>query len=110
MLRYTLKRALYFWVGTPQNAQLGRYNLLILRHGAFFLASALAFAGLWLTWRHGKPAVFLFACLLALYPLPYYLVSPFPRYKHAIEPVMILLIVYAVANWRSFRLRNSITG
>ena len=26
-----------------------------------------------------------------MYPLPYYLVNPFPRYKHAIEPEMILL-------------------
>jgi len=49
---------------------------------------------LWLTLRNRKRGGFLFACFLLIYPLPYYLVNPFPRYKHPIEPVMMLLIVY----------------
>ena len=93
---FTLKRGIYFWIGTPQNAQVGRYNLVALRHVTFFIASALAFVGLWFTWREGKREVFPFASLLLLYPLPYYLVNPFPRYKHPIEPAMMLLIVYAI--------------
>ena len=40
------------------------------------------------------PGGFLLACFLLIYPLPYYLVNPFPRYKHAIEPEMILLAVF----------------
>ncbi len=98
---FTLKRALYFWIGTPQNATVGGHNLLPLRHLSFFLASALAFLGLWISWRKHKFAVFLFACFLIIYPLPYYLVYPFPRYKHAIEPEMILLIVYAIWEMRA---------
>ena len=97
-VNFTLKRALYFWIGTPQNADLGGHNFLPARHLGFFLASAIAFAGLWWTWRDKKCGTFLFACLLIIYPLPYYLVNPFPRYKHPIEPEMILLIVYAI--WR----------
>src|SRR5262249_29794509 len=86
----------YFWIGTPQNAVVGGHNLVILRHATFFLTSALAFYGLWLTIRRRKCGTFLFACCLMLYPLPYYLVMPAPRYKHAIEPEMMLLIVYAL--------------
>jgi 4-amino-4-deoxy-L-arabinose transferase-like glycosyltransferase len=97
-LSFTLKRAAYFWIGTPFNADVGGHNFLPARHISFFLASALAFTGLWWTWRDKKCGTFLFACLLIIYPLPYYLVNPFPRYKHPIEPEMILLIVFAIIN------------
>ncbi len=93
---FTLKRALYFWIGTPQNATFGGHNFVPLRHLSFFVPSTLAFIGLWLSWRKRKFGMFLFACFLIVYPLPYYLVNPFPRYKHPIEPVMLLLIVYAI--------------
>ena len=95
-LAFTLERAAYFWIGTPQNATIGKYNLLPLRHLAYLLSSLLAFIGLWLTLRSRLQAGFLFASLLLLYPLPYYLVNPFPRYKHPIEPALILLIVYSI--------------
>ena len=67
---------------------------MIARHVAFLLPAVAAFAGLWLTLRNRKPEGYLLACCLLIYPLPYYLVNPFPRYKHAIEPEMILLAVY----------------
>jgi len=107
-LKFTLKRALYFWIGTPQNATIGGHNLLPARHLSFFLASALAFAGLWLSLRNRKCGTILFACLLIVYPLPYYLVNPFPRYKHPIEPEMILLIVYAICKITAAR-RNQLS-
>jgi len=110
-LRFTLKRALYFWIGTPQNATLAGHNLLIVRHATYFLASALAFAGLWLAWKRKKPGTFLLASLLIIYPLPYYLVNPFPRYKHAIEPEMVLLIVYLLWETRKVQLsRRALKG
>lgn len=93
-LRFTFYRALYFWIGTPQADIVAGYDLMIARHVMFFLLVALAFAGLWLTLRNKKKGGFLLACFLLIYPLPYYLVNPFPRYKHAIEPEMILLAVY----------------
>ncbi len=100
---FTLKRAQYFWIGTPQNADVGGHNFLPVRHLGFFLASALAFAGLWCMWRDQKSVTFLFACLLIIYPLPYYLVNPFPRYKHPIEPEMILLIVLTICKLATAR-------
>ena len=67
---------------------------MIARHVAFLLPAVAAFAGLWLTLRNRKQAGFLLTCFLLIYPVPYYLVNPFPRYKHSIEPEMILLAVY----------------
>ena len=53
--------------------------------------AVLAFAGLWISFRDSTAGAFLLLCCLIVYPLPYYLVNPFPRYKHAIEPEMLLL-------------------
>jgi len=94
LAQFTLERAVYFWIAPPQATIVNGYDLEISRHVNFFLGSAFAFAGLWLTLRRRKHGGALLACFLIFYPLPYYLVNPFPRYKHPIEPEMILLIVY----------------
>jgi hypothetical protein len=91
---FTLERIWYFWAAPPQATIVDGYDLIMARHTEFLIAGILAFAGLWLSIRNRKQAWFLLACLLIIYPLPYYLVNPFVRYKHPIEPVMILLIVY----------------
>jgi 4-amino-4-deoxy-L-arabinose transferase-like glycosyltransferase len=92
--RFTLDRIFYFWIGPPQADIVAGYDLMIARHLMFILPAAFAFAGLWLTLRKRLRGGFLLACCLLIYPLPYYLVNPFPRYKHAIEPEMILLAVF----------------
>ena len=38
--------------------------------------------------------VFLFATILLSYPLAYYITVPEPRYRHPIEPEMLMLTVY----------------
>ncbi len=93
-LWFTVERAVYFWIAPPQATIVAGYDLMISRHTNFLLAAVLAFAGLWLTIRNRKHGAFLLACFLLIYPLPYYLVMPFVRYKHPIEPEMIMLIVY----------------
>lgn len=92
--RFTLARILYFWIGPPQADIVAGYDLMVARHLMFILPAVFAFAGLWLTLRKRLRGGFLLACCLLIYPLPYYLVNPFPRYKHAIEPEMILLAVF----------------
>jgi 4-amino-4-deoxy-L-arabinose transferase-like glycosyltransferase len=99
-LRYTVERGAYFWIAPPQATIVAGYDLRLSRHFNFFLGAALAFAGLWLTIHNRKPGWFLLACFLLIYPLPYYLVNPFPRYKHPIEPEMLLLIVYLLSESR----------
>ncbi len=38
----------------------------------------------------------LFAAALLVYPVPYYFVYPVAKYRHAIEPELLLLSVYFV--------------
>jgi 4-amino-4-deoxy-L-arabinose transferase-like glycosyltransferase len=94
--RYSVGRVWYFWAAPPQATLVGGYDLRVARHAAFFLAPISAFAGLIVVFRRRNPYRWLLAPFLLIYPLPYYLVNPFPRYKHPIEPVMLILIVYAL--------------
>ena len=102
---FSLRRALYFWIGPPQAAIVNGYDFNISRHMNFLLGAAFAFAGLWLTFRRHRPEAYLFACFLFVYPLPYFLVTPYPRYKHLIEPEMLLLIVYVLWEARGIEVR-----
>lgn len=104
-LRFTAERAIYFWIAPPQATIVAGYDLMISRHANFLLGAVLAFAGLWLTIRNQKRAAFLLACFLLIYPLPYYLVMPFVRYKHPIEPEMIMLIVYLFWESRNIQIQ-----
>jgi len=104
-LYFTLKRVMYFWISPPQAAIVAGYDFQISRHVNFLLEALFAFAGLWLTLRRSKAEGYLFACFLLVCPLPYYIVSPYARYKHLIEPEMLLLIVYLLWESRKVQLR-----
>src|SRR5439155_1466705 len=67
---------------------------VVRNYVGFLIPAAFGFAGLWMTLRNRIAGGFLLACFLLIYPIPYYLVNPFPRYKHPIEPEIILLAVY----------------
>jgi 4-amino-4-deoxy-L-arabinose transferase-like glycosyltransferase len=64
--------------------------------GGFFAFSLLSACGLGLMLWRRVPAAVLF-CWLLVYPVPYYLCYAHPRYRHAIEPMMLLLAVSAVS-------------
>jgi hypothetical protein len=102
-VRLTLKRVLYFWTGTPQLIQVFRLSgrFVAARYVLFTSISVLAFFGLFLAFRSGNPAAPLFAILLMVFPVLYYVTHPTPRYRHPIEPAMVLLVVYAMANMPS---------
>jgi len=85
------KRALFFWYGTPRDT--GFQLLTLGRNVGFLLSSILAFGGLWAMWRRRHPATFLFASLLLVAPLVYYVTFPHPRYRAPIEPEMLILMV-----------------
>jgi 4-amino-4-deoxy-L-arabinose transferase-like glycosyltransferase len=93
---FTLQRVWYFWAAPPQATIVAGYDLWVARHVEFLLAAMFAFAGLVLTFLRKNRYAWLLAPFLIVYPLPYYLVNPFPRYKHPIEPVMLILIVYVL--------------
>jgi 4-amino-4-deoxy-L-arabinose transferase-like glycosyltransferase len=98
-LLFSIERVWYFWAAPPQTVILGGYDLWTARHVEFLLEAIFAFAGLLLTFRKRNRYAWLLAPFLLIYPMPYYLVNPFQRYKHPIETVMLLLIVYLL--WES---------
>jgi 4-amino-4-deoxy-L-arabinose transferase-like glycosyltransferase len=102
-IRFTLLRIWYFWAAPPQTVILHGYDFGVARHVEYLLAALFAFAGLLLTFVKRNPYGWLLAPFLLVYPLPYYLVNPFQRYKHPIETVMLLVIVYLL--WESKKIR-----
>jgi 4-amino-4-deoxy-L-arabinose transferase-like glycosyltransferase len=103
-LNFTLKRVWYFWAAPPQTVILAGYDLWVARHVEFLLEALFAFAGFILTLRRRNPYRWLLAPFLLIYPLPYYLVNPFQRYKHPIESVMLILIVYVLWEARAIKI------
>ena len=101
---YTVERFWYFWAAPPQATIVAGYDLWVARHVQFLLAALVAFAGLFLALLRKNQYRWLLAPFLLIYPLPYYIVNPFPRYKHPIEPVMLILIVYVLAEARVIEL------
>jgi 4-amino-4-deoxy-L-arabinose transferase-like glycosyltransferase len=112
--QFFAERIFYFWGGNPQTTLVRSWNLAPARHLAFLISTLAAFAGLWLCLRHRVRGTFLLACALLIYPIPYYIAFPAPRYRHAIEPEMVLLIIYAL--WLSrghevhWRKRSRVAG
>ena len=103
-LLFTMERIWYFWAAPPQTTIVAGYDLWVARHLEFLLAAVFAFAGLFVTLRHKNRYRWLLVPVLLIYPLPYYLVNPFPRYKAPIEPVMLMLIVYLLWEARKIEL------
>ena len=86
------RRLIYYWFDTPMTNWSG--NLRLYRNVLFFFTSVVAFGGLWLLLRTHHRARFLFTSLLFAAPLLYYFTFPHPRYRHPIEPVILILGVY----------------
>ena len=97
---FVTERIFYFWGGNPQMTLVRSWNLAPARHLAFLLSTLAAFAGLWLCVRNRARGTFLLASALLVYPIPYYIAFPAPRYRHAVEPEMVLLIIYALWLYR----------
>lgn len=105
-VRFTMERVGYFWAAPPQATIVAGYDLWVARHVEFLLGAAFAFAGLILTFRRKNSYAWLLAPFLLIYPLPFYIVNPLPRYKHPIEPVMLLLIVYVFSEARGIQVNS----
>jgi hypothetical protein len=94
-LANTARRAYWFWCGTTKGEADDPWQLL--RRLAYTEVTLLSLAGLWLMARRKRPEALLFAGLLTLYPLVYYVTFVVPRYRQPIDPEMFLLVAYAVA-------------
>jgi hypothetical protein len=90
---WTLDRFLYFWDGTPHAAN-GHLANEFLRQLSYSFLSLCGLLGLaWMLKRRIEGAG-LFALIFALLPLPYYLVTVQPRFRHPMEPLIAVLAVF----------------
>ncbi len=86
-------RFLSFWDGRSLefNPAKGYAPWMIL------LTSALAAFGWLFMMRAQLPGAGLLGAVVLLYPLPYYITYPMVRYRHAVEPILVLMMVWLAA-------------
>ena len=93
------KRFVYYWAGVPKRAD--TIVAAALKNLPFLISSILAVWGLVRALSQRRPGASLFALLVLSYPTVYYFVFSHARYRHPIEPELIILIVLLIAGWRS---------
>jgi hypothetical protein len=89
----SIRRVYFFWVSVPHpldNHPLAEYG----RELNYFLPSLTGLLGLFLSLRRRVPAAGLFAWAFLLLPLTYYFVSVAARFRHPLEPLILILTVY----------------
>ncbi len=91
-----LKKFVYYWAGIPKTD--AGLAVSMLRNSVFLASSVLAIWGAVLAIRRGKPGAWLFGLLLLSYPTVYYFVYPHARYRHPIEPELIILLVFLISS------------
>ncbi len=99
------RRFIYFWAGVPSTwLGLRRTGLDRVKNWIFLATSLLAFGGLFLAVKRRVHGTFLFATLVIVYPLVYYVTSPTARYRHPIDPELAILAVFLISfcltRWR----------
>jgi 4-amino-4-deoxy-L-arabinose transferase-like glycosyltransferase len=100
----TLHRAWWFWDGTWVESAFppGWWASWM-----FWPLSLLGWIGFLFLLSRRPRGWILFAALLLIYPIPYYIAYPNPKYRHAIEPELLLLSVYLVSVlWGEITLRR----
>jgi 4-amino-4-deoxy-L-arabinose transferase-like glycosyltransferase len=91
----SMKRFFYYWNGVPrETSSTASFDF---RTSAFLATSALALWGLGRAVRQKRPAAWLFGGLVLTYPTVYYFVFPHARYRHPIEPELVILIVFLLS-------------
>ena len=93
-VQLTLRRFRYFWDGTP--VLYSRAEVKLWQPWMVLSFSLLALLGLARGLGRSVNGAGLFALLLLAYPALYYLTYANIRYRHAIEPELLLLTVYCL--------------
>jgi hypothetical protein len=98
-IRSSLRRALFLWTGYwsldrdyLQQEPFDPYNIPLCTG-----LTVLALAGLWRAFKWRSAFVMPFALVLFTFPLIYYITSPEVYYRRPIDPIILVLAVYAVA-------------
>jgi 4-amino-4-deoxy-L-arabinose transferase-like glycosyltransferase len=91
----SLKRVFYYWNGVPKPTDSTAF--WDFRSSLFLASSVLAIWGLILALRQKRCGAWLFAGLIVTYPAVYYVVYPHARYRHPIEPELVILAVFLLS-------------
>jgi len=91
----SLKRFFYYWDNTVKATN--GTAVVDFRNSLFLASSVLAFWGLGRALRKKKPGAWLFFWLVAVYPVIYYFFFPGARYRHPIEPELLILVVFLLS-------------
>jgi 4-amino-4-deoxy-L-arabinose transferase-like glycosyltransferase len=89
----TLKRVFFFWAGVPHPSSKTEW-VEYARSLNFIFGSACGLLGLALALRRKIPAAGLFAWAFLLLPVVYYAVAAHARFRHPLEPLIVVLGVY----------------
>jgi hypothetical protein len=91
----TFVHFIYYWAGPPHAERYpGMYEAKTF---LFLTSSVLGFWGLLIALRQRLPGAELYLLLLLTYPVVYYITFPHPRYRHPIEPELMILVVFLAA-------------
>jgi hypothetical protein len=91
-LQQSAHRFQAFWDGTSQHWT--RFDQDLWRPLPFFAVSFIALLGCILALGNGQSASWLLGLVCLLYPLPYYFTYANTRYRHAIEPLLVIFVAY----------------
>lgn len=105
--RETLQRVIFFWTGVWRLPPPHRMEVLFDPDEPFDPATVavyttlalLAVLGLRRAFRQHNPVAWPFVLVLISFPLVHYITHPDIRYRHPMDPEMLVLAVYAVAGW-----------
>lgn len=91
--RNSLKRVFFFWAGVPHPASRSEWAEYA-RSLNFQFASVAGLLGLGVAWHRKMPGAVLFAWAFLLIPLVYYGITVHARFRHPLEPLIVVLGVY----------------
>jgi 4-amino-4-deoxy-L-arabinose transferase-like glycosyltransferase len=97
----SLKRFFYYWNGVPRETS--STAPVDFRTSLFLATSVISLWGLGRALRQERPGAWLFAGLVLTYPTVYYFVFPHARYRHPIEPELLIMAVFLISEARSRR-------
>jgi 4-amino-4-deoxy-L-arabinose transferase-like glycosyltransferase len=89
----SLKRFYFFWASVPHPSD-KHWFLDLIRQIDYCLPSITGLLGLVLSLRRRIPAAGLFARAFVLLPVTYYFVTVEARFRHPLEPLIVILSVY----------------
>jgi len=95
----SFRKFVYFWGGVPRASEI--WQLAQTKNSLFLASSVLAIWGVLRALRQRKFGAPLFAVLMLVYPAVYYFVFAHPRYRHPIEPEMMIVGVFLITQAES---------